>query len=519
MRRAPVVLCVIGGLGLREQTDANALHRAATPHLDAFEHRGALTAAGKNLEPWGSAEVGFTTLGAGRPVPSGRQQVVDLIERRRLAFTETVDLALRHVMQNGKLQLIGLLSETGLHGHVDHLHELIEQFVFNGQEVVVHGILDGRHGAPKSGYRDVERFVLRYERRPEVTLGTISGRNYALDATGRWDRTYRAFHAMVRDTIFGHEAPRVDQPLEALRLAYQRGLDDAWFEPTRVGGYEGFAGDFACDFASSSPEWTWTGRDVGFIATTRADRSRQLLSMLTRRGVPDEVANDLLMDRTRKVLGLEHAFTLVDHGHGIPSVVSQGPVEHSLGAALATAGLSQARVGETEGERHVVGHFSGYTTEAFEGEERLIAKTSPLIERWTDRPALATKKVTKLALQALEKHDFVLTHFVAPDALAHTGKQDETVVAIEAVDEAVGKLREAVEARGGHLLVTSSHGNAEEMRDDRGDVFPGHTAADVPLWSTVGIRPRGHLQDVAPTILSLLEVPVPDVMVGESLVT
>jgi len=518
---APVVLCVIGGLGLREQTDANALHEAATPNLDAFEHRSALVAAGgRDLGPRGSGEEGFTTLGAGRVVPSGRARIEDLIERRRLGFNPTIDETVRQVMKEGKLHLVGLLSSTGLHGHVDHLHALIEHFAFNELDVVVHGIIDGRHGAPRSAFSDVDRFLMHYAEQPRVTLGTLSGFNYALDADGRWDRTYRAFHAMVRDTVLGDPAPREDSALDALRLAYQRGIEDAWLEPTRIGDYKGFEGNFVSAFGSGSPEWTWTGFDVGFVATTRADRSRQLVAMLSRKGVPDEVADDLLTDRGRKVLAFEEPgfFTLVDHGHDIGCVLPDAPAEHGLGATLAARGLTQARVGETEGERHVGRHFSGYSGALFDGEKRFIAKTPKLIERWSDRPALATKKVTKLAVEALEDHDFVLVHYVAPDAVAHTGKEAETVAAIEAVDAALGQLREAVEARGGHLLVTSSHGNVEEMRDDHGDLSPGHTAADVPLYSTFGpLAPRGHLRDVAPTVLSLLGLEVPEAMKGESL--
>ncbi len=520
---APVVLCVIGGLGLREQTDANALHEAATPNLDAFEHQSALVAAGgRDMAPRGSGEEGFTTLGAGRVVPSGRARLEDLIDRRRLAFEDTIDETVRQVMKEGKLHLVGLLSTTGLHGHVDHLHALIEHFAFNELEIVVHGIVDGRHGAPKSAFAEVDRFLTFYANQPLVTLGTLSGFNYALDADGRWDRTYRTFHAMVRDTVLGEPAPREDSALDALRLAYQRGVEDAWLEPTRIGDYKGFEGNFVSAFGSGTPEWTWTGFDVGFVATTRADRSRQLVAMLSRQGLPDEIADDLLTDRGRKVLAFEPPgfFTLVDHGHEIRCVLPDQPVEDTLSATLAAAGRSQARVGETEGERHVGRHFSGYTDALAKGEKRLITKTPKLVERWSDRPALATHKVTKLALEALEDHDFVLVHYVAPDAVAHTGKEAETVAAIEAVDAAIGQLREAVEAKGGHLLVTSSHGNVEEMRDDHGDLSPGHTAADVPFYSTVGpLRPRGHLRDVAPTVLSLLDIEVPEAMKGKSLET
>ncbi|MEM1029992.1 MAG: alkaline phosphatase family protein [Myxococcota bacterium] len=518
---SPVVLCVVGGLGQRAATDSNALAEASTPNLDAFPHRSVLKAAGGlELEARGTGEMGFTTLGAGRVVPTQRQRLDALIDGGRFAFHPTVDAAVRQVISEGKLHLVGLLSTDGLHGHVAHLHTIIDHFVFNELDVVVHGIIDGRHAAPRQGIADVDRFLNHYADEPRVTLGTLSGRNYALDAGGHWDRTYRTFHAIVRDRILGEPAPQEDDALEALRGAYRRGVADAWLEPVRIGDYRGVEGNFLADFSSPNPAWDWTGFDVGFVATTRADRSRQLVSMLRRAGLPDEVEVDLLRDRGRKVIAFEPAglFTLVDHGLDIPCVIPDEPVADNLAITLAAAGKRQARVGETEGARHVGRHFSGYRTATVDGESRLVAQTPRLVEHFEDRPALATDKVTALATDALANHDFVLVHFIAPDAVAHTGDATATVAAIEAVDRAVGRLRDAVDAVGGHLLVTSSHGNVEEMRDDRGDRFPGHTAADVPVWSTFGpLRARGHLQDVAPTLLSLLDLPVPSAMVGAPL--
>ncbi len=426
------------------------------------------------------------------------------------------------------VHLLGLLSNAGVHSHLDHLFAMIDWASFQDIPVVVHAILDGRDGSPRSAMDYLDRLQTHMEGK-DVAIGTLSGRTYAMDRDERWDRTYQAFHAIVRDKVLGSTAPQAETPFDAVSLSYGQGHNDEHLVPIRIGDYHGLPGDFLCDFTAAKPVWEWTGEDVGLAFNFRGDRMRQLAGMLTKQGVPDEVKNDLLMDRDKPVLAFrEHCFvTLTSYGDELqlPVVFDREPIGGTFGDVVAEAGLTQLRCGESEVLSHVTSFFSGRREAPFVGERRAILRSPRLVDCYQEKPSMSAAKVAKKAVAEVQSgdHDFILVTFANPDTLGHTGNLDATIEAVQAVDDAVGQLAQAVRDAGGALLVTADHGNCETLVGQDGKPQHAHTTNPVPLIylneqdPKATLRTGGQLADVAPTLLDIMGLEPPAVMSGTSL--
>jgi 2,3-bisphosphoglycerate-independent phosphoglycerate mutase len=537
MSRRPVVLCVLDGFGEYAAREENAVRMAETPVLDALAAtypRTLLAATGAAVgmpeDQAGSGEIGHMTLGAGRVVKSDRARIDDCLRARKIAFVPSVDMSTRLCMYDQcKVHLIGLLSDGGVHSHMDHLFSLIEHFAYNEIPIVIHAILDGCDTAQRSatGYLDQLQDFLSDKK--GAVIGTVSGRYFAMDGDGRWDRTYSAYHAIVRDKQLGPKAEQADTAWDAVSLAYARGLSDDRVEPTRIGDYKGINGNYLCDFSASKPIWEWTGLEVGIICNFRPDRTRQLTGLLARKGVPDYVVQDILMDRHYPVLAFQEEClsSLTSMGDDIPMKVAfpKETVEGTLGQILAQRGLKQLRVAESEKTAHVTQFFNGRHEAPFDGEARKIVPSPKLVDTYDEKPEMAAAAVADAAIAGVEggAHDFILVNFANADMLGHTGRLKPAIKAVQAIDLHLGRLAEAVKKAGGVLLVTSDHGNCEEMVDLKGEPHTSHTENPVPFLlvderakgST--LRAGGSLCDVAPTILDLLGIEVPEQMTGRSL--
>jgi len=533
-RRRPVVLCVLDGFGEREARDDNAITSAKTPHLDRLraEHRFATLAAhgeaiGIGADLPGRGDIGYATLGAGRVLPSLRDVVDASIRDNALGRIPTIAQTLEIATYDKcPMHLIGLVSSGDNHAHLDHLFAMIDLAEMLEVEVLVHAILDGRDTAPRSSLPGLERLQAYLEGKGKIA--TLSGRAWAMDRDGRWDRVYETFRAIVRERTLSTAVAHAEDPYDAMSQAYSGDTVDAQLAPTRLGDYDGIRGDFACDFASPDAPWEWTGEDVGFSFNLRGDRTHHLVALLTRRGVPDEVASELLMDRRYPIRAFrEHCFATMSDYHptlaDLPIAFPAPRVADTLAASLSAAGLAQLRVGESERQHHLGFHFRGRHPEPHQGEELRIVRTPGLIDHYAEEPALSAAKVAAMAQQALDAgdHDFVLVSLPNADLLGHDGDFEACVQAVEAVDAAVGAIAESVATAGGVLLVTSSHGAAEQHADDEGDRSPGHTTSPVPFFAMGeglgALRAGGSLADVAPTILRLLGVAPPSAMTGHSL--
>lgn len=531
---APVVLCVLDGVGESAERMGNAVALAETPVLDRLRQEHATTVLAASGAAVGgpagtaSSELSHLALGAGRAVPSVRTRIDDAIERRRFGVNAIVDQTMRSCLYDGcPLHLFGLLSDEGVHSCLDHLYALLDLADFHGIPVVLHAFLDGRAGGRRRALDYLQKVELLMEGR-RAQIGTLSGRYYAMDRDERWDRTYQAFHAIVRDKVLGPTARSAETPFDALRESYGNGIDDEHVVPVRIGDYDGLNGEFMCDFSTPGAPWEWTGEDVGFAFNFRADRIWQLSAMLTRKDLPAEVADDLLMDQQRPTRAFrERCYaTMTDYaGLPVPVAFPREPLQHTFARVVSEAGLRQLRIAENEKSTHVERFFNGYQPR-FEGEERRLIRSTRSIDHYEEQPAMHAREVADAAGEGIRSGDyaFVLVSFANPDVLAHGGDLRATIAAVEAVDTALGAIVAASREAGGTLLITGSHGNCEAMERDTGAPNTAHTDAGVPfLWIGDDAPPRGALReggslaDVAPTMLELLGLDPPAVMTGRSL--
>jgi len=527
-RPRPLVLCVLDGVGERAEREGNAVALAETPHLSALARecpRTVLGASGADVglpagHP-GSSAAGHLSLGAGRVPLTEHARIGRAIEERRFGANEVIAGTFRIAKEHlqSRLHLFCTVSASGVHASLDHLREIIRIASLHQVSLVLHAFLDGPGHSAGGQLLQLEELL-----RGVGVIGTLSGRHYAMDRDERWDRVHKAYTAIVRG-----EALRAGTVQEALREAAEAGFGDEMVPPIRIGDYEGIKGDFVADFSSGQkPVWEWYGEEVGLSLNARPDRMRQLSAMLARRGLPAEVEG-WLSDRGKAVHAFQqHCYRcLTEHDPALrlPVAFPREQVSDSFAEVIARAGLKQLRCGESEKAAHVTWMFSGGREEPFLGEERRLVASPRDVSSYRSRPEMSAPEVAQRAAEAIRggDHDFILVNFANPDAVAHTGDLAAAIRAVEAVDAGVGAIAAAVREVGGALLVTSAHGNCEQMQDSLGKPHEGHTQNPVPLYYLndddigVALRSGGRIADVAPTMLEILGVPRPEAMTGRSL--
>ncbi len=495
----PVVLCVLDGWGIAPGGPGNVVARAATPRLDALFARyphAALDASGSAVGlpagVMGNSEVGHLTMGAGYIEPQSLDVINDAI--RSGAFLENPVLqracaAARH--SGGTLHLMGLLSTGGVHADMAHLAAL-EDLARRERvpRVVLHAFLDGRDMPPRSAVDLLGRVT--------VPIATVHGRYYAMDRDLRWDRTQRSWRAIV-----DADGPRVERAEDALRRCYEDpGCRDELLEPHVVG--------------DGAP--VRDGDAVVFF-NFRPDRARQLTWALLRPGFDD-------FPRVRVPKGLTFvAFTEYQLGIDGVQVAFPAPEVVPLARVLSEAGLRQLHIAETEKYAHVTYFFNGGREEPFPGEDRVLVP-SPKVATYDQAPEMSAAGVADALVSALRdrSYDFAIVNFANPDMVGHTGLMDAALRAMSATDAAVGRIVDAALAEGGAIVVTSDHGNAEEMLFPDRSMNTQHSMNPVPVMLVAAgaegwrIRDGGGLRDIAPTLLALLGVPRPERMTGRDLV-
>jgi 2,3-bisphosphoglycerate-independent phosphoglycerate mutase len=534
--RRPLVLAILDGIGVSEPANGNAVSAAHMPHYAALREQGhstTLAASGVHVGlpegHRGSGEAGHRTLGAGRVVPSAHVRIEEACAQNKLSRNPALDQLMRTAAYDGAtLHLIGLLSDASVHSALDHWLALIDLATHHGLSVVIHAILDGVDTTPRAAAVLLDKLDLHLEGKNAV-VGTLAGRHYAMDTVGRWERTHLAFHAIVRDNVLGPSALHAPTVFDALRHAYAQGLTDAYVEPTRIGDYRGLRGDFVCDFSGSPPVWEWTGEDCGLVVGHRGDGLRQLTQLLAREDVPEEVSNDLLMDRHHPVRAFrEHCLlTLVPMSSGlsVPVAFPGESISGTLGEALSRAGRTQLRVAESDRQDHMTTFFGSDRDVRFPGESVEFIPSPRLLERYDDKPELQVARVAERVVQAVEEaqYDVIFVNLGNAERVAGTGNLEATRLALEALDAALGKIAAVVSTVGGTLLLTADHGGCEALLDARGYAHGPHSTNPVPFTIVgadldgMGLRSGGGLADVAPTVLALLGVACPAEMTGSSL--
>ena len=502
----PVVLCVLDGWGFREDSEANAVALADTPVFDRSWRelpRCLLRTDGPNVGlpegQFGNSEVGHMNLGAGRIVLQDLPRVDRVLDSGELVRSGRLQAIAAQLRRgSGRLHLLGLVSPGGVHAHQRHMVRLARLFAGLGLEVRIHAFTDGRDTPPRAALQHLESLCGELEGAGDVAVATVAGRYFAMDRDRRWDRTERAYRAIVHG-----EGPRFPTPLAAVEAAYREGRSDEFVPPAVIGDYAGMAdGD-------------------GFLCTNfRADRVRQLMAALV---LPDFTG----FPRPRR-LRFSYAGGMMSYAaeldRHLDVLVPQEQLRRVLGEVLAERRLAQFRIAETEKYAHVTYFFNGGREEPFAGEERLLVP-SPKVATYDLKPEMSAEPVTDALVAAIRsgRFDFLLVNYANPDMVGHTGDLEAAVRAVATVDRCLGRLLAAVSEVGGAALVTADHGNCELMRDpDTGAPHTAHTHSPVPCFLYgvgTGLRLRdGILADVAPTLLWLLGVDQPSEMTGACLV-
>ncbi|AEJ07328.1 phosphoglyceromutase [Stutzerimonas stutzeri] len=502
----PLVLIILDGFGHSDSPDFNAIHAARKPVYDrllATQPHGLISGSGMDVGlpdgQMGNSEVGHMNLGAGRVVYQDFTRVTKAIRDGEFFTNPTICAAVDKAVGAGKaVHILGLLSDGGVHSHQDHLVAMAELAAQRGAEkIYLHAFLDGRDTPPKSAQHSIELLQATFTRLGKGRIASLIGRYFAMDRDNRWDRVQQAYELIVD----GKAEYRSDYAVDGLIAAYERGESDEFVKATGIG----------------EPVRVEDGDAVVFM-NFRADRARELTRCFVEPGFKE-------FERAR-VPQLAEFVMLTQYAASIPAPAAFAPeaLTNVLGEYLANNGKTQLRIAETEKYAHVTFFFSGGREEPFPGEERILIP-SPQVATYDLKPEMSAPEVTDRIVEAIEnqRYDVIVVNYANGDMVGHTGVFEAAVKAVECLDSCVGRIVEALDKVGGEALLTADHGNVEQMEDAMtGQAHTAHTCEPVPFIyigkRNVSIREGGVLADVAPTMLTLLGMPVPQEMTGRSIV-
>lgn len=508
-QRKPVALIILDGFALREETHGNAVAQAKKPNFDRYWSQyphTTLTASGTGVGlpegQMGNSEVGHLNIGGGRVVYQDLTRVSKSIAEGSFFENEAFLGAIRHVKENhSTLHLYGLLSDGGVHSHIDHLFALLELAAREGlRDVRIHAFLDGRDVAPDSGVKYIQQLQQKIADTGVGRIATVMGRYYSMDRDNRWDRTEKAYRAMV----YG-EGSHYQDPVQAVQESYEQGVYDEFVTPIVIVDEQ------------DQPVGPIQSKDAVIFYNFRPDRAIQISLPFTNEDFQG-------FDRGEKRPGSLYYVCLTQFSDAVEGYVAYKPtnLENTFGEVVSQHGLKQLRIAETEKYPHVTYFFSGGREETFPGEDRILIK-SPKVATYDLKPEMSAYEVTEALVQEIEaeKQDAIVLNFANPDMVGHSGKLEPTIRAVEAVDECLGRVIDALQAHGGTAVVIADHGNADMVLNENNEPVTSHTTFPVPCIvtdSAVSLREGGILADVAPTLLQLLGLPQPAEMTGRSLI-
>ena len=509
----PVLLVVLDGWGLRAEREANAIAIAGTPSVDALVREFPSTAlktsglaVGLPEGQMGNSEVGHTNLGAGRIVYQDLVRINRAVEDGSFFQNPVLVEAMRRARAgSGTVHFMGLLSDGGVHSHVEHLHACL---ALARREAVptalVHAFLDGRDTPPRSGLGYLEDLERRLGATGYGRVATVCGRYYAMDRDQRWDRVALAHAAMVRG-----EGHRSRSGAAAVEDGYARGETDEFVSPTVVVDGDG------------APRGRVRDGDSVVFFNFRADRAREITRAFTQ-----ETFREFDV-RPRPRLAYYACMTQYDETFGLPVAFGPDQPTDIFPELVSRAGIAQLRCAETEKYAHVTFFFNGGREVQFPGEDRILVPSPRDVKTYDQKPEMSAREVTDKVVKAIEsrKYGFILVNFANPDMVGHTGVLEAAVAAVKVVDECVGRLWKAARAAGMAMLVTADHGNCEMMVDPAtGEPHTAHTLGPVPFiladpdFRGAKLRSEGVLADVAPTVLQVMGLPQPKAMRGLGLI-
>lgn len=516
-KNTPLLLAILDGWGIAEKSSTNAVTLAETPNMDKWAaefpcttliaHNGQV---GLPEGQMGNSEVGHLNIGAGRIVYQDYTRINRAIDLGDFAENPVLGSIMDQVKgADSALHLLGLLSDGGVHSHINHLVALLQLCKNKGiQKVFLHCFMDGRDTPPTSGKGYMQQLVSRLETIGCGQVATISGRYWAMDRDKRWDRVEKSWQAMVDG-----QGETATDPVAVLEKAYEGKETDEFVRPTVL------------VTATGSAVGSIEDNDGVIFYNFRADRVRELCHVFS-----DIDFCEFPCVHRPRLLGL---VTMTEYEASFSFPVAFPPVSmtHILGGELSRHGLHQLRIAETEKYAHVTYFFNGGEEQPFPGEERILIDSPRDVATYDLKPEMSAEAVTDALLESLEKNeqagtpfDVVILNFANGDMVGHTGILEAAVQACATVDRCLGRIRSFVETKGGIMLITADHGNAEIMVDpETGEPYTAHSLNPVPLMMVADqfkgcrLQDGGALKDIAPTILSLLGLPLPEEMEGKNL--
>lgn len=505
MSKKPTALLIMDGYGLSEHIEGNAVKAAKTPRLDSFfaDYPNTILyasglAVGLPDGQMGNSEVGHTNIGAGRVVYQMLVKISKDIEDGAFFSNKALTAAMENCKKhNSALHLFGLLSDGGVHSHIEHLIGLIDMARKNDvKKVYVHAFLDGRDVSPTSGAGFMQQLVDAMDKIGVGSVASVMGRYYAMDRDFAWDRVEKAYNAMVMG-----EGNRAADPVAAIKASYDAGVTDEFVVPTVI-----------------NPNGMIGENDSIVSFNFRPDRARQITRTFA----------DPAFDGFERKKGYfkNYFVCMTQYDALMPNVSVAYPPEEltmTFGEYISKKGLTQLRIAETQKYAHVTFFFNGGEEKQFDGEERILIQ-SPDVPTFDLKPEMSAYEVTEAVCKAIDedKFDVIILNFANCDMVGHTGIFDAAVKAVEAVDDCIGKVVDKILEHGGKALITADHGNADCLIDPQThDVFTAHTTNPVPLIvigeGSVKLR-HGKLGDLAPTMLDMMGLDKPSEMTGESLI-
>ena len=528
-RPKPLVLIILDGWGYRAETKANAIALARKPTYDRLlrEYPNTLIHTsgpfvGLPEGQMGNSEVGHLNIGAGRIVHMDITRI-DLMVRNGEFFQHPVLLdAMKHARSGERrLHLFGLVSDGGVHSQQAHLYALLKMAKQNGLErVFVHAFMDGRDTLPTNGAGYLEQLQQKMREYNCGKIATVNGRYYAMDRDRRWERIAKAYNAMVSaDAEGGKNA----DPVQGMKDSYNKGVTDEFVIP------------FVCTDSRGQALATIRDEDSCLCFNFRADRVRQITRALARNSglnqnggsdLPGAADLDATIPRDRGPKNLHYVcMTRYDKNFSLPVVIPAESMANILANVMSATNMRNLRVAETEKYAHVTYFFNGGVEPPFPGEERVMVQ-SPKVATYDLKPEMSAAGIADAVVKATEEgtFDVMIVNFANADMVGHSGKIEPTVKAVEVVDACLGRIESAVRAKGGAMLITADHGNAEMMVDPvTGGPHTAHTTNPVPFIvvqenaKQFTLKPGGSLRDISPTMLGMLGVDEPNEMTGTDL--
>jgi 2,3-bisphosphoglycerate-independent phosphoglycerate mutase len=507
--KKPMVLVILDGYGYREDQQDNAIFNAKTPVMDALWAKRPHTlidASGLEVglpdRQMGNSEVGHVNLGAGRIVYQDLTRLDVEIKEGTFFTNPALTAAVDNATANGKaVHIMGLLSAGGVHSHEDHILAMVELAAQRGAEkIYLHAFLDGRDTPPRSAESSLKRFEDKFAELGKGRVATIIGRYYAMDRDNRWDRVEQAYNLLTQ----AKGEFQADSAVAGLQAAYARDENDEFVKATVIR-------------AAGQADSAMVDGDALIFMNFRADRAREITRAF--------VNADFDGFARQKVVQLSDFVMLTEYAADIKTTVAYAPASlaNTFGEWMAKHDKTQLRISETEKYAHVTFFFNGGVEASFSGEDRILIN-SPKVATYDLQPEMSSAELTEKLVAAIKsgKYDAIICNYPNGDMVGHTGVFEAAVAAVETLDNCIAQVSDAVESVGGQLLITADHGNAEQMRDPAtGQAHTAHTNLPVPLIyvgdKTVKAVEGGKLSDIAPTMLALMGMEIPQEMTGKPL--